>query len=535
MIRIVTLFLFLFIISPAVVSAADRNFVTLVIPVRGREYWRQSKDISQLEFIKTAVESSRHPSTWLIQYDALTDNQIVSSLNSISSAIELGLFLEVTRNLALDSFVNYPWETEKWERADKIFLSGYSPQDRFKLIDTAFNRFKNKFGFYPASVGSWYIDSRSLAYIHDQYHVQAVLGVSDQYLTDGYQLWGQYVGEPYYPSLNSSLEPASDPRNKIDIVKVQWASREPLLSYGAGVKFSNFSVQVNDYARYHNLDQKYLDRLIRIYTTDLTIPLAQITLGVEVGELEEKFLPQFKDQLQAVSRLGLQAVTMSKFASEYQKIYPDTSPSMTITSAIDNRAITWYQSPLYRSAVLTENGQSRLVDLRYYHSSRFYDNDWTQADSRQNLYRVVPAVIDQIGLGNYQPADFPISPPPPIHDYLPVKISSIDKLKQALYKLVPDIRTSKLNGRWIIGLTVSPEKLCLMKCTTFRYPTLEAFLGLRRFLRPDMKIYAAWQDTLPNPLPGELVIKNSLYGIENLATELSMPKLFENSLYQISR
>lgn len=526
MFRKITLALFLFFIFPSLAYAADKNYATLVFPVRGREYWRQGRDISNLESLTAMVTA---PSTWLIQYDALTDSQIMSTLKNITSA-EFGLFLEVTRNLALDSFVNYPWETEKWERADKVFLSGYDPSDRFQLIDTAFSKFKSVLGFYPTSVGAWYIDSRSLEYLNRKYHVQIVLGVSDQYLTDGYQIWGQYIGEPYYPSLGSSIEPALGKEDKIGPVKIQWAAREPLLSYGAGVQFSNFSVQVNDYVRYQHQDRKYLDRLLRLYTTELDLPLSQITLGVEVGELESQFLPALSDEFSTAKDLGLTLATMSQFAAVYREAYPDTSPSYSITSAIGDRSLTWFQSPKYRAGVLKQNDKQTLVDLRQYHSSRFYDNDWSEADRRQNLYRVVPALVDQIGLGNSRPFDKLPEFSPQVPSLQP-RLSAFDRFKLLLFRFIPDIRASKLDNHWVFGLATRPETLCFIGCSTYKYPVLEAFLSLRRSLSPNVKYFGAWQDTLP--ATGSPVIKNSPYGIDSLTHELLTPKSFENSYFLI--
>ena len=529
MFKTTTLIFLAVLLFPVSVLAADKNYATLVFPVRGREFWRQSKDISHLDDLVSIIKSSGYPSTWLLHYDTLSDDQVVSTLKTIPTS-ELGLFLEVTRNLALDSFVNYPWETEKWERADKVFLSGYDPSDRIKLIDTTFNRFKEVFGSYPVSIGAWYIDSRSLDYLYRRYHVQIILGVSDQYLTDGYQIWGQYVGEPYYPSISSAIEPALGTADKIGPVKIQWAAREPLLSYGAGVQYSNFSVQVNDYVRYQRQDRAYLDRLLRLYTTGLDLPLAQITLGVEVGELENQYFPALAEEFAVARDLGLTFTTMSRFAKAYQQTYPDTSPSYSITSTIGDRSLTWFQSPKYRTAILEQNGTKTLVDLRQYHTSRYYDNDWSMADRRQNLYRVVPALVDQVGLGNSRPLDTLPDFSPRIPS-LPPRLSALDRFKLFMFRLVPDIRASKLDGRWVFGLATGPETLCFIGCASYEYPVLEAFLSLRRTLTPQVAYFAAWQDTLP--ASGSPVIKNSPYGIDAMTRELLIPKSFENSYFLI--
>ncbi|MBU1200184.1 hypothetical protein KJ953_01455 [Patescibacteria group bacterium] len=106
----VILLVFLF-LSPCQIGAADQNIVTPVYIVRGREYWRQTKDIAELTKMITAVEESSLNSTWLIQFDALQDQQIVDQLKNLSNRHELGLYIEVTRKLADKSFVYYDWTT----------------------------------------------------------------------------------------------------------------------------------------------------------------------------------------------------------------------------------------------------------------------------------------------------------------------------------------------------------------------------------------------------------------------------------------
>ena len=171
-----------------------------------------------------------------------------------------------------------------------------------------------------------------------------------------------------------------------------------------------------------------------------------------------------------------------------------------------------------------------LVARRHTHTSRYYDNDWSMADRRQNLYRVVPALVDQVGLGNSRPLDTLPDFSPRIPS-LPPRLSALDRFKLFMFRLVPDIRASKLDGRWVFGLATGPETLCFIGCASYEYPVLEAFLSLRRTLTPQVAYFAAWQDTLP--ASGSPVIKNSPYGIDAMTRELLIPKSFENSYFLI--
>ncbi len=514
---------------PVKVFAADKDYVAWVWPVRGREYWRQGQDLSHLTSLTDLVAVSDLPSTWLLQYDALLDGQIVDRVQGIEGEQEKGLFLEVTRKLALAAQVNYPWESEKWERADKVFLSGFDPADRIKLINTAMAKFKDTFGQYPTSVGAWYIDGKSLVYLRQKYRVEAALGVADQYITDGYQIWGQYIGEPYYPSLGSVLEPALNADDKIDVVKLQWAAREPLLAYGAGGEYSNYSVQANDFGRAKGLGMDYFSRLVQTYTTEVAADLAQVTLGIEVGELEDKYLPLVEEQMQVARGLGLEETTMARFAQMYKSIYPNISPELVVKSTHGGRSISWYQSPRLRYAILEEGGERKLVDLRYYHASAFFENDWNEADKRQNLYRVVPAEVDLVAFGSWAMPEATAAARQPQLATRAGELSGWDKARRWLARFIPDVRGSYIEGKWVVGWAKDAQTLCLVQCQTYPYPYLEAFLNLNKWRQPQFNWYARWQDQLGNRQ--SVVVKDSPYGIESLAKELVRPKQWENSYY----
>ncbi len=527
----VILFLLMAMFLAVPVTAAENNYAVYVVPVRGREFWRVTKELTGLTDIIDLTLRYQIATTYLLQYDAMLDGQI---LDNLPPGSEKGLFLEVTPKLARAAFVNYPWESEKWERADKLFLSGYEPADRKKLVDTVMSKFKEVFGYYPESVGAWYIDGWSLEYLHGGYGVGVVLGVADQYLTDGYQVWGQYVGAPYYPSRGSVLEPALNKDDKIEVVKLQWAPRQPLLSYGAGGGFSNYSAQVNDYARFHGLGRNYLESVIRPYTLDLAGKVGQITLGIEAGELESRYLPDLQSQIQTALDLGLEFMTMSSFAKVYSQAYPDVSPTVKLTSQVGAAKIEWEMSPEYRLGILEKDGQRTVVDLRYYHSSCYLDNDRYQADRRQNLYRVVPAVYDRVGLGNS--GSEVAGPGPACTANKPPRINWRDRIRMFLGQLVPDIRASKLEGKWVFGLRVDPEILCLIGCVKYSYPYLEAFLNLGRFRYPDIDIYARQEDQLQKGgWTGSAMPKGTEYGIEAMGQELGKPKEFENSYYWVAK
>ena len=370
------------------------NFITIVNLVRNRKLW-SDKDIASLIKQLNQVKNYNLPSTWLLQYDTLNDKEITDLFKSQNN-LELGAFLEVSEDQATDAGVSYKVADGDYYRPDKIFLSGYSRLDRTKLINTYFNKFKKTFGFSPQSVGAWYIDATSQILL-SKLGVTSGLVVADQYDTDAASSWGKYWGMPFYPSSLNSLEPAASQSQKIPIVNIQWAQRDPVEGYGREIFNSRHSFQANDYIN-NGFDTTYFENLLNIYLGNQSNEFAQITIGLESGQEALFFDKEFESQLQIVERLKIsgkaKVTTMSHFASWYQNKYPGVSPSHFLQK--DDSF--WYMSPFFRLAIFKERDQYLLKDLHLYKGSAF--KDYLYKDEKPYLDRKVPALIDQVHLGN---------------------------------------------------------------------------------------------------------------------------------------
>ena len=223
--RITIVILVFFFVIPTEINAqtesvgCDNRYLVLTNPVRGRERWFD-KSLTPLTDQYKEIKKYNYPATWLIQYDALQDKDIVSEINKFDNSHEIGVFLEVSPQFTQDARVIYP-HAVAWDDPNAIFFSGYKQSERRRLIDTLYNNYKNIFGEYPTSIGAWWIDSYTVNYIKDKYGLDAVLIVADQQTTDDYGVWGQWWGVPYYPSKANILVPASED-SKMDVVVMQW-------------------------------------------------------------------------------------------------------------------------------------------------------------------------------------------------------------------------------------------------------------------------------------------------------------------------
>jgi len=306
-------------------AGCDNRYLTLVNPVRSRSFWGD-ESLKPIQDQYKLVREKNLAATWLVQYDVLSDQELVSEIKNFDQKQEVGVFLEVSKVFGDDSRVIYPYDAE-WYKPRAIFLSGYSQSERRRLIDNLFERFRSEFNYYPKSVGAWWIDSYSLNYLKEKYAIKAAMIVADQRITDNYGVWGQWWGVPYYPSKANVLTPASDLGNKQDVVMVQWAQRDPSLAYGSD---SSFSLQANDYTLLgQNTD--YFKKLVNLYL-DCANQLGQVTVGLETGMESSRFLPEYENQLEALAQIGnLKGVTMSEFADRYSKVYPTFPKKVTLS------------------------------------------------------------------------------------------------------------------------------------------------------------------------------------------------------------
>src|SRR4030043_1781326 len=310
------------------VYGCNERYLNLVNPVRGRDLWLD-KSLKPIDEQYQAINSYGFSASWLLQYDTLIDNELIVEIKKFDNRQELGVFLEVSPSLAQDSRVIYP-HAVAWDDPNAIFLSGYSHSERKNLLTGLFEKFKNNFGYYPKSVGAWWIDSYSLEYIVKKYGIKTAMIVADQKTTDDYGVWGQWWGIPYYPTKANILIPASNSKNMQSVVVIQWAMRDLSKAYGEGTSFSNYSLQANDYLD-RGLNTNYFISLANRYL-DCNLSLGKITVGLETGMESVKFISEYKNQLKALSTMkDLDSTTMSEFAGRFGKVYSSNPSQIKLT------------------------------------------------------------------------------------------------------------------------------------------------------------------------------------------------------------
>ncbi|MFZ2152767.1 MAG: hypothetical protein WAV41_01785 [Microgenomates group bacterium] len=339
---------------------ANEKVVTIVNPVRSRELWKD-KSLTPVETQYGAIGKYNLKATWLVQNDVLGDKELVDKLKSFDKNQELGIFLEVTKNLAYRSRVYFE-EQKPWYDPSGVFLSGYDLNDRKKIIDRMIRDFENTFGYRPKSVGAWWIDSYSQQYLENEYKIKTFLICSDQKTTDSYGIWGQWWGVPYHPARDNILVPGES-----KAVVIQWAQRDLEKAYeGSGPKVSNYSLQANDYLS-QNLDIKYFERLAGEYLS--VEKLGQITVGLETGMESVGNEAEFEKQLKWLKDNQIRSATMSEFG----QMYPSKNPDKIILGD-------WVLTPNYRENV-------KLNEKTIYQKNKVF-KDVYEKDTADFLNRV---------------------------------------------------------------------------------------------------------------------------------------------------
>jgi len=378
----------------------SKSFVTIINPVRGKDFWPLGSQGPRdfVLFQKDILGKEDARATWLLRPDFLFDSDEVSLfLENNFDDDEIGLFLEVTPSWADRAGVDYVGGGG-WSLAGDVFLSGYNPKEREKLIGAAFKEFRGVFGYYPKTVGAWHVDPYSASYIHDNYEIEAILICADQFSTDGYQIWGGWWGVPFYPSKRNLLLPAGDIQDKLDVVVFWWAARDPLHGYGPGVSDSTYSVQVNDYLL-HGLDVDYFSKLADFYLFPLGGKFGQLTVGIENDYSLSKYGDSYRNQLGVLIDKGVNFVTASEFARWYRGQFSGLSPDHEIGGPDilkREKEVRWLMNTSERIGLIKNGDGEWLVrDLRFY-SPPWPDPYLNMKNLAGKLYWNIPAEIDSI-------------------------------------------------------------------------------------------------------------------------------------------
>lgn len=174
------------------------------------------------------------PYTFLMQYDAMVRPEYAKLLiENDDPNMEIGIWIEMAQEQV--ERVGIQWNGRpgfKWDwHVNPDMLMAYTLPQRELLIDEFMNRFKEIFGYFPKSAGSWLIDTHSIIYLKEKYGVESICICREQFGTDGYTLWGGYYNQGYYPSRKNMLMPAQTKAEQVDVPVFRMLGPDPIYQY----------------------------------------------------------------------------------------------------------------------------------------------------------------------------------------------------------------------------------------------------------------------------------------------------------------
>jgi hypothetical protein len=360
--------------------SVHKGIVTILNFIRG--YEPRDPNIDLLEPVVNQMRLAKEynlPTTWLLQYEVMQNDSFMTVLKEgMALGHEYGIWFEFSRPLFEKAGI--PWKGRfNWDWHSHIgFSIGYTPQERTKIVDTFMGRFKEVFGNYPKSVGSWFIDAFTLQYMADRYGIVASCNCKDQWGTDGYSLWGGYYNQAYYPSKLNSFMPAQNPENQIPVPVFRMLGSDPIYQYNAG------DVEGCDgtWQGVVTLEPVYKDGggnpdWVRwFFDTNFTSPALSFGYA-QVGQenpfgwpaMEKGLTFQMKHIAERLARGEIRVMTLGQAGTWFKDTYPVT-PASAITALTDYRNqgnnSVWYNSRFYRVNLFWDHHGFYIRDLHLF-------------------------------------------------------------------------------------------------------------------------------------------------------------------------
>jgi hypothetical protein len=376
------------------------NFIRLLEPrYNGRitEEILYQTVVNQLEMMK----KYKLGGTFLLQYDALMDLRYQKLLKDLPKEYEVGAWWEIPQPLAEKAGFKwrgrFPWD---WH-VNVGFSVGYTPEERKKLVDVYFEDFKNIFGYYPKSVGSWFIDEVTLNYMYEKYGIVASCNCRDQIGTDGYTLWGGYWNQAYYPSKINSYMPAQNFKNQIPVPIFRMLGSDHLREYDDGIKGESRKQYwtLEPVLKNAGGDSAWVYWYFKNFVNAACVNYGYIQAGQENSFTWDKMQKGFNIQIPLIAKLRdekkIKVETLEESGKWFKKNYKTTPPTSVSTLEKlndDDRKTVWFNSRFYRANIIWESNNLRVRDIHLFDENLQSDYLKEKTDLTTCNYYTLPFV-----------------------------------------------------------------------------------------------------------------------------------------------
>ena len=313
--------------------------------------------------------------TYLLQYDALINPSYQKLMKEeIARGCEVGAWWEITQPHVEDAGMTwrgrFPWD---WH-AHVGFSVGYTQQEREVLVDVYMAKFKEIFGDYPKSVGSWFIEAGTLEYLYEKYSIEASCMCRDQVGTDGYTLWGGYWNGAFYPSRQNGYMPAQTEEGAIPVPVFRMLGSDPIYQYEAGVGGVRQGVETLEPV-YKNGggNPEWIDWFFRMFTEEPHMGFNYVQVGQENSFTWDAMAKGFVLQTELLKQLSdegkVRIETLGETGRWFKENYPVTPPTGLVTTEDlrnNGKKSLWFNSRNYRVNLLWEGGCLKFRDLHLF-------------------------------------------------------------------------------------------------------------------------------------------------------------------------
>lgn len=399
-------------IQPA--SAGEPRIVNIYNFVRNSDYRVPNSEDVLYETTRHQIDLLKRaglPATWALQYDALINPRYQKLFKEqLGRKDEIAAWWEIPRPLAGKAGLKWRGEHDWDSTANVGFSPGYTPDERRRLVDVYMADFKSIFGYYPRSVGSWFIDEVTLAYMAGHYGIVASCNCKDQVGTDGYTLWGGYWNQAYYPSRLNAYMPAQTRAGQIDVPIFRMLGSDPIYQGYAPGMWTLEPVYPraggsSDWVAWFMNNLIHQPSLAFAYTqagqensfgwdamkTGLTQQVALLASQAKAGEIKIETLAQ-----------------SGKWFRHRYSVTPPTAVVYLNDWRNENRKTVWYDSRFYRLNILWEKGTFYIRDLHRFDEHVVSVTHDTILKTKSLAYETLPVMDGALWSGNERAGMWPV-------------------------------------------------------------------------------------------------------------------------------
>ncbi|MBQ7343523.1 MAG: hypothetical protein IJW53_02020 [Clostridia bacterium] len=301
------------------------------------------------------------PATFLLQYDVICNDEFVKMIKERAGEnIELGFWYEVVEPLT--TACGMPYNSKRGWKWDWYINPGFSVayplREREVLINEAMRKFREVFGYYPRTVGSWLLDTHTVNYLCDNYEIDAICYCRDQVNTDAYTFVGGYFNQGYYPSRNNYFTPAASEETQINVPVFRLLGPDPIYNYDNG-KYKSDEIDRGPYTMevVYNTggrNPKIVDWYFDSYYNNESLGFAYMQIGQENSFAAYDIIEPIAMQIEKAKKLDdVIFEKMGDTGLNFKKKYSSTPA--TAVCALTNWDYSDCQSVIYDSKHYTAN------------------------------------------------------------------------------------------------------------------------------------------------------------------------------------